>query len=129
VPLPWSGDRPPYGFSPLDAVAAPWLPQPDWADRTVQAEDGDPDSFLELYRAALAVRRRHPALGDGFLTWDAAAPEQVLGFHRDPGFTCWVNFSDMAVPLPDTADVLVASGPLQDRMLGPDQAVWLQERR
>ena len=36
VPLPWSGDRPPYGFCP-DGVQ-PWLPQPpDWQDLTVEA--------------------------------------------------------------------------------------------
>ena len=129
VPLPWSGDRPPYGFSPDGAHAAPWLPQPaDWADRTAAAETGDPDSFLELYRAALAVRRSHPALGDGLLTSDDAAPELVLGFHRDPDFTCWVNFSEVEVPLPPHERVLVASGPLEDGVLGPDQAVWCEHQ-
>src|SRR4029078_4695662 len=28
VPLPWSGDAPPFGFSPPNATAEPWLPQP-----------------------------------------------------------------------------------------------------
>ena len=55
VPLPWSGDEQPFGFSPAGATAPPWLPQPaDWKDRTVQAQTGDPHSMLELYRAALA---------------------------------------------------------------------------
>ena len=32
VPVPWSGDAPPYGFSPAGATAPPWLPQPaGWA--------------------------------------------------------------------------------------------------
>ncbi len=128
VPLPWSGDRPPFGFSPDDAVAAPWLPQPDWSDRTVAAQDGDPDSFLELYRAALAVRRSHPALGDGELVWDGSAPTEVLAFDRDPGFACWVNLSEVAVPLPAGAEVLLSSGPVQDGRLGVDQTVWLQRR-
>lgn len=129
VPIPWSGDRPPYGFSPEGSRAEPWLPQPaGWGDHTAHAQTGLAGSFLELYRSALAVRRRHPALGDGNLRWDRTAPERVLGFHRDPGFTCWVNFSDVPVPLPEGAEVLVTSGPLADAMLGPDQAVWLQRR-
>lgn len=129
VPIPWSGDRPPYGFSPEDATAEPWLPQPPtWADRTVRAETGDPDSFLELYRRALAIRRRHPALGDGRLVWDAGAPDQVLGFRRDPDFGCWVNFSDAPVALPEDVEVLVASEPLVDGRLGADRAVWFSRR-
>ncbi|SDB88432.1 alpha-glucosidase [Raineyella antarctica] len=130
VPIPWSGERPPYGFSPPLAHAEPWLPQPDsWADRTAAAQTGDPDSFLELYRAALAVRRHHRALGDGRLHWDPAAPEGVLGFHRDPHFTCWVNFSDVTVRVPADVEVLVSSDPLDDGLLGPDQAVWWQRTR
>lgn len=129
VPIPWSGDRPPYGFSPADAHAEPWLPQPDdWADRTVQVQTGDPLSFLELYRQALGIRRSLPALGDGLLHWETDAPEKVLGFRRDPNFTCWVNFSDVAVPLPEGAEVLVASEELADGLLGPDRAVWLGRR-
>ena len=47
VPLPWSGDEPPFGFS----TAAPWLPQPaEWKDRTVQAQTGDPSAMLEYTR-------------------------------------------------------------------------------
>ena len=46
--------------------APPWLPQPaHWADLTVAAQDAHPASMLNLYRAALAERRRNPALGDG----------------------------------------------------------------
>ncbi len=51
VPLPWSGDEPPFAFSPDDASAAPWLPQPErWRSYTVAAQQGDPASMLELYR-------------------------------------------------------------------------------
>ena len=35
VPIPWSGSEPPFGFSPPDADAAPWLPQPPaWRELT-----------------------------------------------------------------------------------------------
>jgi alpha-glucosidase len=50
VPLPWAGLEPPFGFSPPDAAAQAWLPQPkEWRDLTVEIETGDPDSMLELY--------------------------------------------------------------------------------
>ncbi|MBC9005809.1 glycoside hydrolase family 13 protein [Micromonospora aurantiaca (nom. illeg.)] len=128
VPLPWQGDTPPFGFSPDGAAAAPWLPQPaDWKDRTVRAQTGDPHSMLELYRAALALRRAEPALGDGTLTW-LPAPDGVLAFVREPGFTCLVNLGDAVVPLPAHDRLLLASGPLDDDRLPPDTAVWLRTR-
>ena len=128
VPLPWQGDTPPFGFSPDGATAAPWLPQPaDWKDRTVRAQTGDPHSMLELYRAALTLRRAEPALGDGTLTW-LPAPDGVLAFAREPGFTCLVNLDGAAVPLPAHDALLLASGPLDDDRLPPDTAVWLRTR-
>ena len=30
VPIPWSGDRPPFGFTRPGSTVAPWLPQPAW---------------------------------------------------------------------------------------------------
>ena len=56
VPMPWSGDAPPFGFGP--GSGEPWLPQPaDWAELTVERSSADPDSMLALYRAALRLRR------------------------------------------------------------------------
>ena len=63
VPIPWSGDAPPYGFGP--GTGQPWLPQPlDWADRSVAAQEQDPDSTLAFYKAALAARRKHTSDAD-----------------------------------------------------------------
>ena len=61
VPLPWSGDEPPFGFSHRPPRRG--CPQPaEWKDRTVQAQTGDPNSMLELYRAAIApAPRARPA--------------------------------------------------------------------
>ncbi|WDZ82811.1 glycoside hydrolase family 13 protein [Micromonospora cathayae] len=126
VPLPWAGDEPSFGFSPDGATAAPWLPQPaDWKDRTVQAQTGDPTSMLELYRAAIRIRRAEASLGDGELTW-LPAPAGVLAFRRGPGFRCLVNLADVPVPLPTDGTPLLASGPLDDGLLPPDTAVWLR---
>ncbi|MGJ5894150.1 glycoside hydrolase family 13 protein [Streptomyces niveiscabiei] len=124
VPIPWSGTGAPYGFSGAGA-AAPWLPQPaDWAPYSVAAQTGDARSMLELYRAALRIRREHPALGDGELTWidDTAG---VLAFRREPGFVCVVNLSGEPYALPEHTGVLLASGPVEGDALAPDQAVWL----
>jgi alpha-glucosidase len=65
VPLPWSGERPPFGFSAEGTAAAPWLSQPaHWADLTVDAQLADPCSMLHLYRAMLRIRRHEPGLGE-----------------------------------------------------------------
>ncbi|WP_410789796.1 glycoside hydrolase family 13 protein [Kribbella sp. C-35] len=125
VPIPWSGSKPPYGFGP--GTAQPWLPQPaDWSDLTAEAEAGDPDSHLSLYKAALRIRHDHPALGEGRLVWDADAPDDVLSFTREPGFRCVVNLSDAPVTLPPHQQVLLASEPLADGVLPADTTVWLE---
>jgi alpha-glucosidase len=124
VPLPWSGSDAPFGFSLPDS-ATPWLPQPsDWAALTVAAQQGDPASMLELYRAALHHRRADPDLGDTGLVWLDSDPE-VLSFRRGQWLVCLANLSARAVSLPPHERVILASGPLTDGMLPPDTAVWL----
>jgi alpha-glucosidase len=125
VPIPWSGNEPPYGFSPDRADAPPWLPQPrSWAALTVQSQSGDDGSTLELYRRALQIRREHAALGDGSLSW-LDAPEDVIAFARDPGFVCIVNLSGDPASGPDGAEILLASGSLTDRgELPANTAAW-----
>ncbi len=73
VPLPWSGDAPPYGFS----TGTPWLPQPtDWAGLTAQAQIDDEHSTLALYKRALRVRKASPVLGDGELLLARVRPRR-----------------------------------------------------
>ena len=124
VPLPWSGQEPPFGFSPPDAVREPWLPQPkQWRDLTVEAQAGDPASMLELYRDALQIRHAEFA-GEGPMTW-LPAPGGVLAFDRG-GVTCVANLSPAPVGLPPHAAVLLASAPLAAGQLPPDTAAWLR---
>ena len=121
VPIPWSGDAPPYGFGP--GTGQPWLPQPpDWSDRTVAAEEQDPDSTLAFYKAALAARRKHAldATEDVELL---DAGQDVLAFTRG-GLTVVLNAGPEAVELP-AGQVLTASGEVEGRLLPPDTAVWL----
>jgi alpha-glucosidase len=131
VPLPWAGAAPPFGFSPAGAAGQPWLPQPaGWAGATMAAQQADPGSVLNLYRAALRLRRAEPALGDGGLCW-LPAPAGVLAFRRPAtaggaGVTCVVNLSEVAAPLPPNAGLLLASVPLLGAALPPDAACWLR---
>jgi alpha-glucosidase len=126
VPLPWSDLEPPFGFSPPNAARPPWLPQPaEWKNLTVELQTDDPHSMLELYRAALHLRRTEPALGDGSLRW-LDAPDGVLAFARDPGFACVVNLSAAPVALPAHESVLLTSSPLDAAHLPPDTTAWLR---
>jgi len=123
VPLPWTIEGANYGFSP-DGAAAPWLPQPiGWGEHSVQAQDGRPGSTLELYRAALALRREL-GVGSGELSWLEAGP-QVVAFTRGADVECWVNLGEQPVELPATGRVLLTSDELIDGRLGPDTAAWL----
>ncbi|MFD9226084.1 glycoside hydrolase family 13 protein [Streptomyces sp. NPDC060064] len=126
VPLPWSGNNPPFGYSPPDGQAHPWLPQPAaWRNLTVQIQGGDEQSMLQLYRKALHIRRSHPALGDGALTWDSETDDEVLSFTREPTLRCVVNLSPHPVALPDHHRVILSSAPLDIGKLPSDTAVWL----
>ncbi|NEK57204.1 glycoside hydrolase family 13 protein [Geodermatophilus sabuli] len=122
VPLPWSGDAPPFGFT--TEGTEPWLPQPSrWRDLTVAAQRDDPSSTLALYRAALRLRRSLPDLHEGPLDWREAG-DDVLAFDRGTGFRCLVNFSARPVPLPGGARQLLRSDTAEGDLL-PDTAVWL----
>jgi alpha-glucosidase len=125
VPLPWSGDRPPFGFSPASGVP-PWLPQPlSWKALTVQAQEVAPGSMLNLYRAGLALRRSTVAALPG-LQWLDTEPG-LVAFRRGD-FICAVNFSHQSLALPPHSEVLLASGPLEDGLLATDTCAWLRDR-
>jgi alpha-glucosidase len=122
VPLPWEGDRPPFGFTE-EGVAA-WLPQPpDWASRTAAAQRADPDSTLSLYRTALHLRRSLLDLHGTSMTW-CPTTSDVLAFDRGPAFRCVVNFSAEPLDLTGQGRVVVASAPCADG-LPADSAAWL----
>jgi alpha-glucosidase len=126
VPLPWSGNGPSLGFSPADATANPWLPQPtDWATLSVEAEIADPDSMLSLYRETLRLRRDQAGLHHGPLTW-LETGDDVLAFSRGESFVSVTNLADEPVPLPDHVEVLLTSGTLEDGLLPPDTTAWLR---
>jgi len=132
VPLPWEPAGDSYGFSrtiPGVSPAPPWLPQPpDWGRYSVASERDDPDSFLSLYRAALRLRRAHPALGAGAMRW-LESPDDTLVFARDPGFVFAANLSTTTISLPPHREVLLASTAAagDGGELPPNTAVWLAD--
>ncbi len=130
VPIPWAGDEPPYAFGP-EGCADSWLPAPaTWKALSVAAQTGDPASTLELYRAAIAIRRAHPALGGGELTWLDAEPS-VLAFRRTgagggESLTCVVNLGSDPVDIGRYGEPVVGSAELDGALLPIDTAVWLR---
>lgn len=122
IPLPWTETSVPYGFGPEDS-AATWLPQPaHWAEHSVEAQDRDPDSTLNLYRTALRLRASlWRDAGD--LRWLTVGTD-VAVFERG-GVQCWVNTGTTEVALPDALSVVLSSEPHVDRVLPPDTVVWL----
>jgi alpha-glucosidase len=94
VPIPWSGDRPPFGFGPgRDS----WLPtSADWATKTVAVQRSNPKSMLQLYRDALGQRRDLPP--DASIRW-RPAPDGVLVFERPCGLISATNLTGEPVPI------------------------------
>ena len=125
IALPWSGTKPPYGFSPNQNVRL-WLDhQPDdWAPLSVEAQTADPASMLSLYRAGLRIRRQAPWGVESQLRW-LDYGDDVIAFTRGEGFLCIVNFGSQPLPLPAGAEVLMGSADLVGDKLSQDTTVWL----
>jgi alpha-glucosidase len=125
VPVPWHSGAPSYGFGP---GAASWLPQPEeYAALAPDLQRGDPSSTLELYRGLLRLRRER-GLGRSRLRWTDDGAGDLLAFTleaeigRSTGVL--VNFGSVPQPLPEGAEVIAASGPLDDGSVPPDTTVW-----
>ncbi|TCC23913.1 alpha-amylase family glycosyl hydrolase [Kribbella speibonae] len=124
VPLPWTAEHDVFGFSPDGSAGTTWLPQPDWfAEHAVDRMLDRGDSMLHLYREALALRHRLPALGSEDFRWLPTEPG-VLAFTRGGGFACAVNCSPKPVCNPVDGPLLLASNLEAGEKLPPNSAVW-----
>lgn len=100
VPLPWSGEEPPYGFT---TGADTWLPAPEgWAGLTVAAQAGDADSPLSTYRRLVALRHAHPAFADPDASVEVRESGGVVTIRRTGPAPIWcaLNTTDQAVAVP-----------------------------
>ena len=124
VPLPWSASADSFGFSPTGAHASPWLPQPEWfANHAVDRQLECGESMLWLYREAIALRRRVPAMSSGRFRWLPTEPG-VLAFTRGDGFACIVNCSSRPVCALPGSRLLLGSDAEVCEKLPPDSAGW-----
>ena len=127
VPLPWSGQAPPFGFSPTGTPAVPWLPQPPaWSTLSVEHQLHTPGSDLAFHQAALRLRRTHPGLIDQSFAWVEGPEHGLLHFTRGGGLRVLANLSDAPAALPASARVLAASTTIVDGRLPPDAACWFE---
>ncbi len=125
VPIPWEADAPSFGFG---TSAEPWLPQPAvYGELARDRQEGVEGSTLELYKAALRLRREH-GLGRGdALDWvEESCGEHSLGLRRGAVLVL-VNFDGEPLALPAGSEVLLASGPLDaDGRVPTDTTVWVR---
>lgn len=115
VPMPWSGETSPFGFT----NGKPWLPlQNDWKEFTVEHELADLNSSLNLYKRALELRKEY-FLGSGELTWTRT--NGLLSYKRGK-VEVLINISDQEIPI--SGKVLLASQTVAE-VLPPATAIWL----
>ena len=121
VPLPWSRQGGSYGFGPGQAH----LPQPEWFSRySVEAQEQDPESTLNLYRSALRLRRELQSREA--LEWLSTHHDTVLAFRRPNGWICVTNFGEVPAT-PPSGELLLSSSPLTtDGELPGEATAWLQ---
>ncbi|BBZ40593.1 glycoside hydrolase family 13 protein [Mycobacterium conspicuum] len=121
VPIPWSGEAPPFGFS---ASADTWLPMPaEWAALTVEKQLADAESTLSFFRRALELRRERTEFEGTDVEW-LSAPRDAVKFRGRAGLVCVLNAGKRAIALPD-GELILASAPLVQGKLPPDSAAWL----
>jgi alpha-glucosidase len=131
APLPWEYDAP-HGWHGVP----PWLPfPPDANELSVERQEQQPDSMLQLYRELLRLRRASPALRWG--SWqELDSPPEVLAWRREHEGdvrTVCVNFADeprelvlegaWRAALSSRPD---AAGHRFDGRLAPEQALLLE---
>ena len=121
VPLPWSGESPPFGFSSAERT---WLPMPpEWTPLTVTAQRADGASTLSLFRRALLLRKGRTEFV-GPLRWEDCSETSVVFSRGDGALVCVLNTSDRPLTLP-AGELLLSSTPLEAGRLPADSAAWL----
>jgi alpha-glucosidase len=129
VPLPWSGNTTPFGFS----TGKPWLPiSQSWKDLTVESELVDPKSSLHLYKNALELRKEF-LVGSGGITWlessqHGSKSNSLLSYARG-AVTVVMNLSDSAQECEANGKLVVVSSGTVDardgkKVIPPHSTAW-----
>ena len=106
VPMPWSGDKTPFGFT----SGSPWLPIPnEWREFSVSAQIADPASTLNLYRSALKIRKNNLA-GSGEVKWIDRGNTGLISFVRGE-FAIYLNTATTAMEIPTAGTLVLGSSP------------------
>lgn len=135
VPLPWTSADVNFGFG-----GTPWLPQPEWfGSLAAGAQDGVAGSTLELYRAALKLRRELQA--EESLQWLASESPEVVSYRRPNGWQVVTNFGAVPAQLPsgvELSKLVLSSGgaaaaevggvataeEIGTEMIAPESTLW-----
>lgn len=119
VPLPWVRGGETNGFN---QGSHSWLPQPaSYAELSRDVQESDADSTLNLYKAALRIRK-HLALGEGSFDW--VSTSDLLSY-RNGDVLVVHNFTENNSLLPE-GELLLKSG--SGELLEPNQTAWILNR-
>lgn len=106
VPLPWSSGNPHCGFS----TTKPWLPiSESWRDLSIETQEGDPASSLNLFRRALSARQELITITKT-IEWIQTEKDHLLAFRRG-NYLVLLNTSHSAEVFASQGLLLLASDP------------------
>ena len=130
VPLPWSGESAPFGFT----SGTPWLPMHDsWKELTVEKQSAEPKSSLNLYRTALNLRAEH-LVNNGAIEWvespNHGSKSSSLLAYRRGNVSVYMNLGTSPLEVEITGKVLVISAGIPDGRDGkitipPVSTLWV----
>lgn len=99
---------------------------PGWfKEYAAETEDGDADSTLNLYRKALALRRKLQDKTET-MSWVGEKSDGVLHFKRPGGWEVMINVSSKDPVGVPSGQVVLASDALDGSILPVNTAVWLK---
>ncbi len=104
TPMVWDSGEHAGGFT----TGKPWLPvSPSHLAQAAEAQEADERSVLNAYRAAIRLRKDHPAIARGAITFIEAS-DTVLVFERELSgqrILCAFNFAETACEIDALAAV------------------------
>lgn len=125
VPIPWTKEGTNFGFGNGKPAH---LVQPDWmGEFAVETMQGIEGSTLDMYQKALKLRKTLQTTEK--LEWVNEAESEkkdMLHFKREGGWEVILNFNGEGVEVPEGAEVLISSGPLDGKKVPMNTAVWFK---